>query len=192
MPAIGSSSSSKPRLGGERHRELELAVLAVAELATTVSARAARPTRRERRTRGLAQFALAPGAAPKAERVAGVRLHGQRDIVERGEIAEQRGDLERARQPQQAAAMDRPRGDVGAVEEDAAGVRRDFAGELADQRGLAGAVRTDDRVQLPGLTSSMMSSEATTPPKRLVRPSIASSASATAIAPKSPSMPPRL
>ena len=29
--------------------------------------------------------------------------------------------------------MDRPRGDVGAVEHDAAGVGRDFAGELADR-----------------------------------------------------------
>ena len=54
---------------------------------------------------------------------------------------------ERAR-PSCAAAIGRQRGDVAAVETDAAGVGRDLAGELADQRGLAGAVRPDDGVQL--------------------------------------------
>ena len=34
------------------------------------------------------------------------------------------------------------------AEEDAAAVGRDLAGELPDQRGLAGAIRADDRVQL--------------------------------------------
>ena len=44
--------------------------------------------------------------------------------------------------------MHRQRGNVPPVEMDAAGVRHDLAGELADQRGLAGAVRPDDGVQL--------------------------------------------
>ena len=76
-----------------------------------------------------------------------MRLHRERDIVERGEIAEQRRDLERARQPEMAAAIGRQRADVAAVEADAAALRRDFAGEEADQRRLAGAVRADDGVE---------------------------------------------
>ncbi len=42
-------------------------------------------------------------------------------------------------------------GDVVAVEADAAGIRCQLAAELGDQRGLAGAVRPDDRVQLAGV-----------------------------------------
>ena len=76
-----------------------------------------------------------------------MRLHGERNIVERGEIVEQRSDLERAREPELAAPVDRQGGDVMAVEADAAGIRRDLAGQFADQRGLAGAVRADDGVQ---------------------------------------------
>ena len=79
-----------------------------------------------------------------------MRLHRERHIVEGGEIAKQRGDLERARQTELAAPIDRQRGDVAAVEPDTAAVGRDFAGQLTDQRGLAGAVRTDDRVQFAG------------------------------------------
>ena len=76
-----------------------------------------------------------------------MRLRGQRDIVGRGEIRQQRGDLERARQPQRAAAIGRQLGDVAAGEPDAAGMRHQMPGQLADQRGLAGAVRADDGVQ---------------------------------------------
>ena len=79
-----------------------------------------------------------------------MRLHRQRDVVERGEIEEQRGDLERAGEPAQAALPRRQRRDVLAGEPDAAGLRGKLAGQLPDQRGLAGAVRADDGVQLAG------------------------------------------
>ena len=46
--------------------------------------------------------------------------------------------------------MHRQRGDVAAVEKDAAGVGRDQAGNLVDQRGLAGAVGADHGVQFAG------------------------------------------
>ena len=117
-------------------------------LATSDVGAAGEADARERRARRLAQLGLAARVAPEAEGVAGMRLHRERDVVERGEIEEQRGDLERAREPELAAAVGRQRGDVVAVETDAAGVGRDLAGELADQRGLAGAVRADDGVQL--------------------------------------------
>ena len=41
-------------------------------------------------------------------------------------------------------------GDVAAAEMDGAGIRHQLSGELADQRGLAGAVGADDGVQLSG------------------------------------------
>ncbi len=77
-----------------------------------------------------------------------MRLRGQRDIVCGGEIEQQRGDLERARQAQRAAAIGRQMRDVAAGHGNTAGVRREMSRELADQRRLAGAVRADDGVQL--------------------------------------------
>ena len=76
-----------------------------------------------------------------------MRLRRQRDIVERGEIGQQRGDLERARQPERAALVAWHPGDFLAGKSNGAGIRQQLSGELADQRGLAGAVGADDRVQ---------------------------------------------
>ena len=73
----------------ERHRELELAVLAVAHAGDAAYRRdAPRPTRSSAASAGFAQLGLARALAPEPERMAGMRLHGERDIVERGEIAE--------------------------------------------------------------------------------------------------------
>ena len=118
-------------------------------LATTRIGAVGEADARERRARRLAQLALAARVAPEAEGVAGVRLHGERHVVERREVEEQRGDLERAREPEAGCAA-RPAAPVMSLagEADAAGVGRDLAGQLADQRGLAGAVRADDGVQL--------------------------------------------
>src|ERR1035437_11123476 len=104
----------------------------------------------EQRACRLAQFRLAPRIAPEMKRMAGMRLHRQRDIIEHAEIEEQGRDLERARQPQRAAAVHRKLGDVVAGKMDAAGIGRQLSAELGDQRGLAGAVRPDHRVQLAG------------------------------------------
>ncbi len=53
---------------------------------------------------------------------------------------------ERAR-PSTAAPVHRQRGNVVAGKADAAGIGRHLTAELGDQRGLAGAVRPDHRVQ---------------------------------------------
>jgi len=102
----------------------------------------------QRRARGGAQMADLAGIAPEMEGVAVMGLRRQRDIVERGEIRQQRGDLERARQSERAAAIGRHMGDVLTRKADGAGVRQQLSGQLADQRGLAGAVRSDDGVHL--------------------------------------------
>ena len=114
------------------------------------SARSLKPTRCERRARRFAQLRFQTGIAPEMERVPGMRLHRQRHIVEHAEIEKQRRDLERAREAEPAAPVHRQRGDVAAGKTDAAGIGRQLAAELGDQRGLAGAVRPDDRVQLAG------------------------------------------
>src|SRR4051794_26944224 len=77
-----------------------------------------------------------------------MRLRCERDIVGGGEVEQQRGDLERARKAERAAAIRRQESNVAAAERNAAGVRREMPGELTDQRGLASAVRADDGVQL--------------------------------------------
>src|SRR5712671_5930116 len=74
-------------------------------------------------------------------------LHRKRDIVERCEIGKERRDLERARKPKCAAAMNRKRSDITAMEPDRPGVGFEFTAQLADQRGLAGAIRTDHGMQ---------------------------------------------
>ena len=59
-------------------------------------------------------------------------LHGERDVVERGEVAEDAGDLERAREAHARARGVAQARDVGAGEADRAGVGPQLAGELAD------------------------------------------------------------
>ena len=71
MPAIGSSSSSRLGLAGQRHGDLELALLAVAEgggrrVGARVEADAARPLARR-----LAQARVAARVGQEAEGMAG-------------------------------------------------------------------------------------------------------------------------
>ena len=101
----------------------------------------------ERGAGRFAQHAFFAGILPEVERMAGMRLYRQSHVIERGEIQEQRCDLERACESQCATLIDGQVGDIAAVEMHAAGVRRNFAAQLPDQRGLAGTVRTNDRVQ---------------------------------------------
>jgi hypothetical protein len=102
------------RLGGERHRELELALLAVAQLDTRTSARwRARPAPARPRAGSRNRFSLR-ALPPEAERVPVMRLRRQRDIVERGEIGSseviwnERASPSRLRDRPAARVMSRP------------------------------------------------------------------------------------
>src|SRR5262245_32501398 len=123
-------------------------MLAVAELGDGDVGPPGKSYARERCTRGRAQLRLAARVAPEAKGVTGMGLHGERHVIEDREIEEQRGDLERAGEAELAAAKNRQARDISAREADVSRVGRDLAGELANQRGLASAVRSDDRVQL--------------------------------------------
>ena len=97
------------RPGRQRHGDFKLAALAVAEFGDRHVGALREADASKRVTRRLAQFALAPRVAPEAERMAGMGLDRERDIVERGEFEKQRGDLKRAREPELAAPIDRQR-----------------------------------------------------------------------------------
>ena len=56
-----------------------------------------KPNASERCQRRFAQFIVAARIAPEPKRVAAMSLHRERDIIQRGEFAEQRSNLERAR-----------------------------------------------------------------------------------------------
>src|SRR6266516_2597330 len=73
------------------------------------------------------------------------RENRQRDVVKNGKRVEQIDDLEAAGDARPDAFIDLGEGDVFALEQDAAAVRRKVAADQIDQRGLAGAVRADER-----------------------------------------------
>ncbi len=90
--------------GRERHGDLKLAALAMTEIGDQHIGALGKTDAGKRHARRFAQRRLAPGIMPEAERMAGMRLNRERDIVERSEIGEQRRDLKRAREPDLAAA----------------------------------------------------------------------------------------
>ena len=96
-----------------------------------IAARAARPTRASSAMRRVVQRRLARGVAEEAEARAAARLHGERDILQRGEVAAGRGDLERCARGRAARA----RASADAVtscagEADAAGIRAQRCPEI--------------------------------------------------------------
>ena len=123
MPAIGSSSSSRRGLAGQRHGDLELALLAVAERRRRhVRARVEADRLRGRAGR-LAQAPVVARVGEEAEGMAGMGLHGERHIVD-GALNSRSTEViwnERA-EPQPHPRMDRQTGDVAAGEVDGAGV----------------------------------------------------------------------
>src|SRR3970282_2015160 len=127
----------------------ELALLAVRQVGGEHVGARAEADFLEHGARRIAEHPLRARRAPEAEIVAGVRLHGEPDVAQRGEVAVYAGDLERAREAAARALRRRQARHVLAREADAAGVGPQVARELADERGLAGAGGADDRGRLP-------------------------------------------
>ena len=120
-----------------------------------------------------------------------MRLHGERHVVERGELAQHGGDLERAREPQPHAGVRRQARDVVARRSGSCRSRAQLAGELGDQRRLAGAVGADQRVDLarPHVDRDVVGRDQAA--EALDQPGRCSSGSAIRAAPAAKSMPPR-
>ena len=96
---------------------------------------------------GVAAAERAPPTPGQAE-AAG---DGQGDGLERGHGGEKLVDLEGAYEAELDAAVTRGGGDVVAAEHDLAGGRGQDASQEIDQRGLAGTVRSDQRLAGAGL-----------------------------------------
>ena len=99
----------------------------------------------------LVEPGVARRVAEEAQARSRPRLHGERDILERGEARQDRGDLKAPHEAAAGARVHRQAGHLLAVEDDAPAVARERARELVDEARLAGAIRPDERVQLaPG------------------------------------------
>ena len=139
----------QPRIARQRHGDLELALLAVAERGGRRVGARGEADLVEAASRRLAQ-ALRRGATSARKRkewpawacTASATLSSAVNSRSTEVIWKERAEAE------PHAGMHRQMGDVAAGEVDGAGVGREVAGELADQRGLAGAVGADQGVDL--------------------------------------------
>src|SRR6185369_9751821 len=136
------------RRGRERDRDFELALLAVGEVRGENVASFTQTQLAQDFPGGLEKPWIAARIAPEAEAVPAMRLDGERQVMQRAEVRIDACDLERAREPEARAPRRGEGGDVRAGEAHRARVGPQGAGELADEGGLAGAVRPDHRVRL--------------------------------------------
>ena len=96
--------------------------------------------------------------------MAGMALHRQRHILQRRELAQDRGDLEGAAEAQPHARVGGQAGDVAAGEMDGARIRRDHAGELVTRVVLPAPFGPISAWISPGRTSIDTLSVASRPP----------------------------
>ena len=82
--------------------------------------------------------------------MAAMRLYRDGDILERRETLEDAGDLERPRETEMRAIGRGTMGDVVSVENNFSRIGLEHSGQLGDERGLASAIGSDDRVDLAG------------------------------------------
>ena len=94
---------------------------------------------------------VAVDVAPGVEASGVLRLQRQAQVLVDRQAAEQVGDLERTREAALADAVRRQVANLRAVQAHGARVRREHARHEVEQRGLAGAVRADQRVDLAGV-----------------------------------------
>jgi hypothetical protein len=84
--------------------------------------------------------------APEVHRVAAEPLQGDAHVLQHGHVREHGGNLERAHQSEAGHVGRRHRGDVLALEDDAAAGRAQELGQQVEAGGLAGAVRPNQRM----------------------------------------------
>ena len=154
-PAAGSSSSSTSGFKPERDRELDQALAAVGQLGDAVAGVVGELQGLEQMHR-LVDHVPAPAGGPEhGRRGADALGHRDVDVLQHREPAEQPVDLERARDAELDACGLGDARDVAALEQHLARRGRDHAGQEIDERGLAGAVRADQRVARAGLQAKV-------------------------------------
>jgi hypothetical protein len=139
----------QPRRAGQRHADLELALLAVREVGHRLVGDVVQPYTLQQVGRGQRR-AVRGARAPDAEAALRDTAHGQEEVVPHREFAEQQRGLVGAPQPLADALVGRQRGDVLAEEFDPPGGGREVPGDRIEQRGLARAVGAEDGVFLTG------------------------------------------
>ena len=137
--------------GRQRQGDVELALRAVRQGASGPVENIVEADRPRQGERAVVQCRFRRAPAQAAEAGTGLRLHGQQQIVEHRVLAEHAGDLEAARQAVPHAPVRRQGGQFDAVQRQAASVQRQQAGDQIDQRGLARAIRTDQRMDFARL-----------------------------------------
>ncbi len=104
----------------------------------------------EERHGGLGEAEVAVDRAEEAEDPALARLDGEHDVLERGKLGGDLGNLEGPGEADPGTVGGVEVVDPLALEGDGAGVLGDFADDLLDERRLARPVRTDQGVDLAG------------------------------------------
>ena len=158
------------RLHRKRDREFELRASRHAKLAGRRQRRVGEPDLVEAAIAGVVQRRSRRAALPKNRKLEpDARLHGERDVLQHREARQNRGDLERAREPARRARMDGKRGDVLAGEARCAGIRRKQARRSG---GSASSCRRRSgrswRAARPAAIVRVTSSVTTQPPKILL------------------------
>src|SRR5262245_35646755 len=136
------------RVRGERDADLEVALLAVRQLGAAHVALGAEAQVSEDLLGALVHRGEPVGVAPEAI-VGDARLGGDADVLEHREIAEDVGDLVRARDAEARHGVGGLPRDVLALEQDLAGRGGQHAGEEVEERRLARSVGADHRAQFP-------------------------------------------
>ena len=146
MPAIGSSSSSTPRPERQRHGELELPMLAVRQVAAAHVGERRQPDPLENAAAGLAQRSRRGGRRRRTGTRSRCRAcTASATLSSALNPGSSVRDLERAAEAQPALARHVGRRVMSwPSKRMVPAVGCELAGELRDQRRLAGAVRTDD------------------------------------------------
>src|SRR5436305_10630749 len=113
---------------GKRHRDFQLAALAMAEVGHESGRTLGETSPRQRRMRRFTQLDFASRIAPETKRMPAVCLNGKGNIVEGGELWKQRCNLKRTRQTELASPINRKVRDFLTVKVDAAADRHDLSG----------------------------------------------------------------
>jgi len=136
---------------GDGHRDLEEALVAVRQCRRRLCGPGEEAERVEARARPLFARLESGPAADESKVAAAPQLHGDSHVLQHGELREDAGDLEGARDAAPAARGGGERGDVATTKEDAPRGGREETGDEVKQRCLARAVRPDDRADLSRL-----------------------------------------
>jgi hypothetical protein len=148
MPGRRLVEQQHRRPARERQRDLELALLAVAQARHRPVAAVDQPHLREHVVRLGEQRAVRRRRAQALEPAAALGLQREPHVLAHRQRAEQVVLLERAPDAELAARLGRLVGDVDVAQEDASRRRRELPGDLVDEARLAGAVRADQRMEL--------------------------------------------